>query len=450
MNHPRHLGRAALALMLGLSVPAAAYVGFVTVAPSQGTMLTIYNKADLTLARDRRTVVLKKGTNALRFEWAGTLIDPTSLVAFPPSGVRVKNTTYPLDHGEALVWEMAADAQTSGTLGVQYFTSGLSWAADHMVTLTSPGRAALETWVTVRNSSGEDYPNAQFRLVVGEVRLVERIADLARRFKAEASGYAEQKAARAMVETLAEEAEADDMAYPAAAPPSAAGRSMAAERPRRAKSVERESLSELHLYNIEGTESVPNGGARRMRAFSWKDVAVRDVYRCVNPMGLVDAQRVVAFKNTRDNRMGTQPLPEGRVLLYRARSEGPSLDGMGQAPYVPMGEEGEVPVGTTPGVTCEAYVKNRSHRALDKDSLGRIRGWEDVTDWEVKLVNGSPDEAAFEVRQNHEAPFASSLKEARQEDTTTLLLTQKLGGFEKKVFRYQVTTRRGTLAQKGR
>lgn len=442
---PWTVGLAAVAA----SVPALAFVGFVTVAPAEGTALTIYNSADLTLVRDKRHVVMKKGLNALRYEWAGTLIDPTSLLAFPPAGVRVKNTTYPLDHGESLVWDMETDAQVSGTLAVQYFTSGLGWSADHQVTLTGPGRASVQTWVTVTNHSGEDYPNARVRLVVGEVRLVERIAELAQRFKQEAADYGSKRRERneeskEMMMDMA--AESEDDSAPIMAAPSRSG----AAPSRKAKNVERESLSELHLYAIEGTEHVPNGGARRMRAFAWKDVEVRDVYRCVNPRGLVPAQRVVAFKNTKDNRMGNQPLPEGRVLLFRARKDGPALDGQGQMPYVPMGEEGEASVGTRPGVTCEAYQKNVLRKVVDKDALGRIRGWEDIAEWELKLVNGSADPVSFEVRQNVEAPFTVNIREAKAEDVSTVLIQQNLAAFEKKTLRYQFSTRRGTLLQKGK
>lgn len=423
--------------------PALAYVGFVTVAPREDVSITIYNSADLTLVKDRRNVVMKKGVNAMRFEWAGTLIDPTSLLAFPPAGVSVLNTRYPLDHGESLVWELNAQDQVSGLLGVQYFTSGLSWAADHLVTLTSPGRAQLETWITVRNDSGEEYQDARFRLVVGEVRLVERIRDIAQRFKQEGRNFAPPPMPERSM--MMEMEDAAPMA-PAMARESAGPRPMVSM----PKTVERESLSELHLYSIEGTESVPTGGARRMRAFTYKDVAVRDVYRCVNPNGLNAAQRVVSFKNTRDNHMGTQPLPEGRMLVFRSRKDAQSYDGTGQLPYTPMGEEAETPLGFTPGVTCEAYVKNFSRRVVDKDTLGRTKGWEDITEYELKLVNGSAENATFEVRQNHEAPFSADLKEAIAEDTRTLVIKQDLGAFEKKVFKYRVAVRRGTLLQKGR
>ena len=174
---------------LGLCASAAAFVGFVTIAEREKVAVSIYNSEDLTLVRDTRRVVMRQGPNDLRYEWAGTLIDPTSLRPFAPAGVTLKDTTYPLNEGQSLVWRFNAIKQVAGALTLQYFTSGLSWRADHVAILTAPGKVRLETWVKVNNQSGEDYTGTHFRLVVGQVRLVERIRELAERFQQEAEGY---------------------------------------------------------------------------------------------------------------------------------------------------------------------------------------------------------------------------------------------------------------------
>ena len=51
-----------------------------------------------------------------------------------------------------------------------------------MGTLTEDEKSMrLQGYVRVTNRSGEDYENAQTRLIVGKVNLIDRIADLARR-----------------------------------------------------------------------------------------------------------------------------------------------------------------------------------------------------------------------------------------------------------------------------
>src|SRR5437667_7808695 len=64
---------------------------------------------------------------------------------------------------------------------IRYFTSGISWNADYVAeAATDEQRMALAAYVRLNNNSGEDYENAQVRLVVGVIRLVEEIAQLAR------------------------------------------------------------------------------------------------------------------------------------------------------------------------------------------------------------------------------------------------------------------------------
>src|SRR5512135_354158 len=51
----------------------------VTTLPGRDTVqLTVYNSADLTMVKETRALVFRKGLNRLEFSWANTLIDPTS------------------------------------------------------------------------------------------------------------------------------------------------------------------------------------------------------------------------------------------------------------------------------------------------------------------------------------------------------------------------------------
>jgi hypothetical protein len=65
---------------------------------------------------------------------------------------------------------------------ISYLTSGLSWRAFYMGTLTEDEKTMrLKGYVVVTNNSGEDYENAQTRLIVGKVHILDEIAELARR-----------------------------------------------------------------------------------------------------------------------------------------------------------------------------------------------------------------------------------------------------------------------------
>jgi hypothetical protein len=67
------------------------------------------------------------------------------------------------------------------TIEITYFTSGISWSADYvLVANRNETHVGFEGYVRVYNNSGEEYEDAEIRLVVGKVNLVEKIAQLAR------------------------------------------------------------------------------------------------------------------------------------------------------------------------------------------------------------------------------------------------------------------------------
>src|SRR5437667_11269136 len=66
------------------------------------------------------------------------------------------------------------------TIQITYFTSGITWAADNVcIANKDETQMGFEGFVRVTNHSGEDYEDAQVRLVVGNINLVEKIAQLA-------------------------------------------------------------------------------------------------------------------------------------------------------------------------------------------------------------------------------------------------------------------------------
>jgi hypothetical protein len=155
-----------------------------TVPKRDTVQLTIYNSEDLTLVRETRTVTFKKGSNPLQFSWANTLIDPTSVeLRFLSNAdkLEVLDTTFPQDKPQMLYWNVQSDFDGEANLEITYFTSGITWSADYLLSANlDEGQAGLEGFVKVSNSSGEEYENAQVRLVVGTINLVEKIAQLAR------------------------------------------------------------------------------------------------------------------------------------------------------------------------------------------------------------------------------------------------------------------------------
>src|SRR5271169_1968215 len=152
--------------------------------PNRNTVqLTIYNSEDLTLVRETRKVTFKPGANPLQFSWANTLIDPTAVeLRFLTNGEKltVLDTTFPHAKPQMLYWNVQSEMDGEATIEITYFTSGISWSADY-IGIAGPDESQLnlEGFVRVNNHSGEEYEDAQVRLVVGRINLVQKIADLA-------------------------------------------------------------------------------------------------------------------------------------------------------------------------------------------------------------------------------------------------------------------------------
>ena len=160
-------------------------VDLVTLPSRDGVQLTIYNSEDLTLVKERRHVTVKRGANKLQFSWANTLIDPSSVefrALEHADEVEVADTVFPGQKPQFLVWNLESEFEGQLAVEVSYFTSGIRWEMDY-VGVVNPDETTLnlDGHVRVFNNSGEQYDDAEIRLIVGNINLVEKIADLARR-----------------------------------------------------------------------------------------------------------------------------------------------------------------------------------------------------------------------------------------------------------------------------
>src|SRR5262245_12692211 len=155
-----------------------------TVPKRDTVQLTIYNSEDITLVRETRVVTFKKGANPLQFSWANTLIDPSSVeLKFLTSAdkLEVLDTTFPHDKPQMLYWNVKSELDGEATIQITYFTSGITWSADYVaIADKDEGTMNIDGFVRITNNSGEEYEDAQVRLVVGTINLVEKIAQLAK------------------------------------------------------------------------------------------------------------------------------------------------------------------------------------------------------------------------------------------------------------------------------
>jgi hypothetical protein len=413
-------------------------INVVTLPGRDTVQLTIYNSADLTLVKETRTLTFRKGMNKLEFSWANTLIDPTSVefralthgdqvevldVSFPP---RVTNT---------LEWRIHSEFAGEVQVEIRYFTSGISWSADYVAAANKPEKLmALAGNVRVNNNSGEDYENAQIRLVVGVIRLVEEIRQLAQQGR---PGQPPAPPAAPMPESrmlrkagLAMEAAAD----------------MAAARPRE---IIKEGVSEYFLYTVEGRDTIPDGWSKRLPSFTAADVPIVSYYKFEKERWNDQVVRFYRFRNDKEGTLGEEPLPDGAVMAFRDVTADHLFNFVGSTnvKYIPIGEQVEMELGNDREVMVKPTLMDWQKLDIRFDQWGGVVGWTIKETWQFGLQNSKDIDVVLDIRRNF--PGDWELKtEAKYEkvDAGKVKFVLLLKAREKKTFTYELTTRYGTNA----
>jgi len=242
-------------LLTFVTTPAFGRINVVTLPLRNSVQLTIYNSVDLTLVKETRLLTFRKGLNRLEFSWANTLIDPTSVefrALTHASEVEVLDASFPPRVTNTLEWRINSEFAGEVQVEIRYFTSGISWSADYVAEANPAEKLMTFTGnVRVNNHSGEDYENAQVRLVVGVIRLVEEITQLAR-----------QSGEKNVPMTLAL---ADNGALRGALYQNVNFAFAVGDKKRdQPKEIIREGLSEYFLYTVDGRDTIPNAWAKRL------------------------------------------------------------------------------------------------------------------------------------------------------------------------------------------
>ncbi|MCX7632507.1 MAG: hypothetical protein N2Z22_04145 [Turneriella sp.] len=445
------LQRGAFFLAWLIHSPLQAAIELVTVPKSQAVQLTIYNSADITMVKESRELSFKPGLNTIQFSWAGTLIDPTSLrLTFlsHKDKLSLHDTTFPPERNDALQWNV--DSRHAGTARVEisYFTSGITWAADYTaITNTTETAMQLDGFIKVINNSGEDYPSAEVRLVVGTINLVEDIAELAQgswRYKdldkekrAKVRNGFRKRVLRAeeAMEASPEEAEAATATQP--------------------KQIVKEGLSEYFLFTIEGRETIPNGWQKRLRAFSARDVEVKVVYRASDRTTGGAIHKFYEFRNSKGKgqdpktSLGVSPLPDGMVFIFSQDTDNNLFyQGANAMRYVATGEKVKLDIGLSHQVVLRTFLRDIHYSGIETDSrydkTPYVKKWQEEYFYEHELENTLSHPVSVEIERSFSGEFEPRKLPFPYEkvDTHTLRFFPELGAREKKKIPYSVLIRR--------
>ena len=425
-----------------------AKIDLVTLPSRDTVQLTIYNSADMTLVRESRSLTLKEGKNSLQFSWANTLIDPTSLEMLPKTNadrIDIAELTYPPRVTNLGLWNIESGFRGKVPVEITYLTSGLSWRAFYMGTLTEDEKTMrLQGYVRVTNNSGEDYENAQTRLIVGKVHILDKIADLARR------------------------------RYPygrpgEAAPILGAAFSKSEVRPRKVmvmkamdeevaklvpKEIKKEGLSEYFLYTIEGTETIPNGWSKRLISFDVEDVPVVNLYKYEEKRYGPSVIRFLNFKNDKEHKLGDTPIPGGMLKVYRGVDNEQHLGYVGQSSfkYIPVDEDVELTLGPVADIVVEPKLMDFKTENYRFDHKRNVAGWDEIRKFSIEVRNTRQLPVRVEIQRNFGTQYWNLEKNGdfgqfEKVDLDTVKFTLMLESNSIRKFEYTLTTYHGTRTE---
>jgi len=435
-----------LLIIAAITSAAQAKVDLVTLPKRKTVQLTIYNSADMTLVRESRDLTLKNGKNKLQFSWANTLIDPTSLEMLPKANadkIDIADLTYPPRVRNLGLWNIKSGVSGKVPVEITYLTSGLSWRAFYMGTLTENEKTMhLQGYVRVTNNSGEDYENAQTRLIVGKVHILDQIAELARRqypYNRPGEIVVPDKAGAVYMHGMVLKNEIEDRLS-----------TWSSYRGMKRKEVKKEGLSEYFLYTIEGTETIPTGWSKRLLSFDVDEVPVVNLYKYEQERYGNSVVRFLSFKNDKEHKLGETPIPGGMLKVYRGVDDKGHLSYTGQSSfkYIPVDEDVELNLGPVANVVVEPTLMDYRTENYRFSSSRNISGWDEIRKFKIEVRNTREISVKVEIQRNFNTQYwdlekSGEFDKFEKVDLDTVKFTLILEPRSKKKFEYILTTYHG-------
>jgi hypothetical protein len=298
----------------------------------------------------------------------------------------------------------------------------------------------LQGYVRVANGSGEDYENAQTRLLVGKVNVLDKIADLAKRQYA--YGRPGVRGDFDGDERLGEKAEKHTLYFMSRR---ATKSDVWADL--KPKEIKKEGLSEYFLYTIEGTETIPDKWGKRLPSFDVEEIDVESLYKYDEERWSNHTIRFVKFANDDEHNLGETPIPDGSVKIYGHAEEQGYLSYVGETytKYIPVGEEVELNLGAARLVEVEPKLMEFETDNYVFDNNDNVAGWDELRTWEIEITNTRKLPVEIEITRGFDTPYWTLQTDALYDkhDATHARFETQLQPRSKQTLDYKVTTYHG-------
>jgi hypothetical protein len=244
---------------------------------------------------------------------------------------------------------------------LSYLTPGMGWKADYVTLFDeAAGRIDVQGWVTLTNTTGTTFTNADTLLVAGE------IAGRGENYYDGRRGY-----------------------RPPPPPPPRPGNRPGTETP------DRESLGDFYLYPLKERTTIANQQTKQVSFLDVSAAAARRAYVYRNAwLGARDdggsADTVLQFSSSRNQGLG-DALPAGTIRVYQK-------DSRGNAQFVGENQIGHTPMGSDIAIkTGEAFDVKVQPVVVSRTKMGESR-WR--TAMRYTLTNARPQPVTVDLIQD--------------------------------------------------
>ena len=244
---------------------------------------------------------------------------------------------------------------------LSYLTNGLTWRADYVAELNNAEDALnLNGWVTLTNTSGIPYKNADIQFVAGSVNRIRPVAPRPMMFKAHSLNTADAVAVgSAMIE---------------------------------------EPLMDYHLYSLGRKTDIASNQTKQLSLLSASAIKIKKEYKFTNIIPVYrgrnspgefstrNAEVVLQFDNNKESNLGLS-LPAGIIRVYKANSKNNLFFvGEDQIAHIPENGEVKLKLGSAFDVTVQGKETAYSAFSDKAYEAGYALTFKNAKDTPVKIT----------------------------------------------------------------
>jgi hypothetical protein len=328
------------------------------------------------------------------------LLNPEGEIEVPsiPAGMVSKPT---------LRWRLDSDRAGANQIELSYLTQGMSWTADYVLVLDDASKASLRGWVTIANSCGATFKNAQLKLIAGDVQRAPENKDNNLKII-----YNDAVAASSVVKPAFAE----------------------------------ESLFEYHLYTLQRPATLRNNEQKQISLLEGSGITYEKklivdsmmnfgmYYPSEGEIGTGDIKPLakIEFKNSLENHLG-MPLPKGNFKVYQRDKNG-SLQMVGEdaIDHTPKNEKLSLTIGRSFDVRVTR--KRTNFKRIDDTT------WEESFEVEVRNRKDVPQRVYVYERHFSEWTIPKTSMKFDKLDSQTMQYVVDLKANDTRKITYTVIT----------